>query len=46
VIEAELDADFGEVAGDAVAFAVMGQFGGFDVGCGPRLYIIEDECDA
>ena len=35
VIEAELGADFGEVAGDAVAPAVVGEFGGFDVGCGP-----------
>ena len=46
MIEAELGADFGEVAGDAVASAVVGEFGGFDLGCGPRLYIIEDMCDA
>ena len=46
VIEAELGADFGEVAGDAVASAVVGEFGGLDVSRGPRLYIIEDVCDA
>ena len=46
VIEAELGADFGEVAGDAVASAAVGEFGGLDVGRGPRLYIIEDVCDA
>ncbi len=44
VIEAELGVDFGEVAGDAVTSAVVGEFGGFDVGCGPRLYIIVRIC--
>ena len=46
VIEAELGADSGEVASDSVASAVVGEFGGLDVSRGPRLYIIEDVCDA
>ena len=46
VIKTEVGADSGEVAGDAVASAVVGEFGGLDVSRGPRYYIIEYVGDA